>query len=116
MKTVLPKHDDCDDSSHHILDWDKSNIDFVEWDLNEDIFKWNLKQLDVLYNLEDFVVDCDNRMSEIRAEAIRLDLHPLELNWVDGVGSMEELVYHKTEALTKINHIRERLPILYNTD
>jgi hypothetical protein len=96
--------------------WDHSRIDFAEWDLNENVFKRRMDQLDRLHELEDEIADYEDKMDVMRAVAFHMDLHPTEVPRVDGIGTMEELMFHKTLALRRINYLREKLPVLLNTD
>lgn len=96
--------------------WDHSRIDLAEWDLDEELFKKQMDRLDLLHELEAAVVRYDDRMQLVRIEAARMDLHPDEVPYVDGVGTMEELSFHKSLAIKSINYIRNSLPVLLNTD
>lgn len=102
-----------EDSLFH---WDYSRIDFAEWNLDENVFKRRMDQLDRLHELEDEIADYEDKMNVVRAEAYRLDLHPLEVPRIDGIGTMEELMFHKTKTLRRINYLRGTLPVLLNTD
>ena len=99
-----------------LYDWDHGNINFAAWDLDEELFKSHWEKLDLLNDMDRTVRDIDDRLSEIRAFASRMDLHPIEIQRVDGIGSMEELLHDKTRLLIAIMQLRDSLPVLANTD
>ncbi len=96
--------------------WDRDNIDFAAWDLDEELFKWHWDKLDLLSESCKTLERVNESIDILLTYSSRWDIHPSELPRIDGVGTMEELLHDKVELLKLIIKLRDSLPVLQNTD